>query len=212
MSSNVKLSCPRVRKRKEKVGWGSLLSQSQGYDAIYVIMDRLTKMAHFIPTSTTANTEESVQLHLQHVWKLHRVPKVHNTERGITFTTDYTQCFFKALHIDQHFSTAYQPQMQGQVENNNKWIETYICIFCNHQQNNWSELLHTAEFAYNNHHHPSIGMAPFKANNGCNMTITGSGPTHRHNIPLCLALLKKLHEQCQLWLNKAQEQQKWACD
>jgi hypothetical protein len=93
------------------------------------------------------------------------------------FTADYTQHFFKALHIDQCFSTAYHAQMQGQVENNNKWIETYICMFCNHQQNNWSDLLHMAEFAYNNHMHPSIGMSPFKANTGYDMTPTGSGPT-----------------------------------
>jgi hypothetical protein len=56
------------------------LPRSQGYDAIYVVMDRLTKMAHFIPTSTTANAEELIQLHLQHVWKLHGVPKIHNTD------------------------------------------------------------------------------------------------------------------------------------
>jgi hypothetical protein len=81
-------------------------------------------------------------------------------------------------------------------------------MFCNHQQNNWSELLHTAELAYNNHHHPSIGMSPFKVDNGYDMTLTGSGPTQGHDIPLCLALLKKLQECCQIWLNKAQEQQK----
>jgi transposase InsO family protein len=147
-------------------------------------MDRLTKMAHFIPTSTTTNAEELVQLHLQHMWKLHGIPKVHNTDRGTTFMADYTWQFFKALHINQHFSTAYHPQTQGQVENNNKWVETYICMFCNHQQNNWSELLHMAEFTYNNHLHPSIGMSPFKVNNGYDMTLTGSGPTHGQDIPL----------------------------
>jgi hypothetical protein len=77
-------------------------------------------------------------------------------------------------------------------------------MFCNHQKNNWSDLLHTAEFAYNNHMHPSIGMSPFKANTGYDMTLTGSGPTQGHNILLRLALLKKLHKQCQLWLAKAQ--------
>jgi hypothetical protein len=87
--------------------------------------------------------------------------------------------------------------------NNNKWIETYICMFCNHQQDNWSELLYTAEFAHNNNHHPLIGMSPFKANNSYDMTLTRFGPTRGHNIALHLTLLKKLQEQCQLWLNKA---------
>jgi len=67
---------------------GLLVSSS--YDTIYVIMDRLTKMAHFIPTHTMANTDDLVQLHLKHVWKHHRVPQVHNTDWGTLFTADYT--------------------------------------------------------------------------------------------------------------------------
>jgi hypothetical protein len=60
--------------------------------------------------------------------------------------------------------------------------------------------------------HPSIGMSPFKANTGYDMTPTGSGPTWGHDVPLQLAQLKKLHEWCQLWLNKAQGQYKKAFD
>ena len=183
------------------------LPTSQGYDAIYVVMDRLTKMTHFIPTTTRATAEDLVQLHLKHVWRLHGVPRVHNTDRGMTFTADYTKHFFKALNIDQRFSTAYHPQTQGQVENNNKWVETYVRMFCNHQQNNWADLLHLAEFAYNNHHHPSIGMSPFKANNGYDMDLTGDSPTRGRDIPLRLAHLKKLHERCKLWLDQAQKKQ-----
>jgi len=183
------------------------LPRSHGYDAIYVVMDRLTKMSHFIPTHTTATAEELVQLHLRHVWKHHGVPRVHNTDRGSLFTADYTRRFFKALNIDQRFSTAYHPQTQGQVENNNKWVETYIRMFCNHQQNDWANLLHTAEFAYNNHHHPSIGMSPFRANNGYDMTLTGEGPTQGRDIPLRLATLSRLHTRCKLWLEQAQKRQ-----
>ena len=80
----------------------------------------------------------------------------------------------------------YHPQTQGQVENNNKWVETYIHMFCNWQQNNWANLLHTAEFAYNNHHHPSIRMSPFKANFGYDMTLTPTGDTQGMDYPpLC---------------------------
>ena len=66
------------------------LPMSQGYDAIYVVMDRLTKMTHFIPTTTQAMAKDLMQLHLKHVWRLHGVPRVHNTDRGTTFTADYT--------------------------------------------------------------------------------------------------------------------------
>ena len=102
------------------------LPKSRGHDAIYVVMDRLTKMAHFIPTSTWATAEDLAQLHLNHVWKLHGVPKVHNMDRGPLFTAEYKKRFFKGLGINQRFSTPYHPQTQGQVENLNKWMETYI--------------------------------------------------------------------------------------
>jgi hypothetical protein len=81
-------------------------------------------------------------------------------------------------------------------------------MFCNHQQNNWHELLHMAEFTYNNHHHPSIGMSPFRANNGYDMTLTGEGPTRGRDIPLRLANLHCLQAQCQLWIAQAQERQR----
>jgi hypothetical protein len=183
------------------------LPRSRGFNAIYVVMDRLTKMAHLIPTMDCTNAEDLAQLHLTNVWRLHGVPRVHNTDKGSLFTAEYTRCFFKGLGIDQRFSTPYHPQTQGQVENNNKWIRTYLRIFCNHQQNDWADLLHTVEFAYNNHHHPSIGMSPFRANYGYNMTLTGEGPTRGRDIPLRLAQLTCLHARCKLWLTQAHKKQ-----
>ena len=50
------------------------LPMSQGYDAIYVVMDRLTKMSHFIPTTTCTSADNLVQLHLRHMWKHHGTP------------------------------------------------------------------------------------------------------------------------------------------
>ena len=182
------------------------LPASHGYDAIYVVMDHLMKVSHFIPTTTHTSADGLVQPH-QHIWKHHRTPRVHNTDRGSTFMADYTQRFFKALSINQRFSTTYHLQTQGQVENNNKWVETYIRMFCNHEQRNWADLLHTAKFTYNNHHHPSIGMSPFKANMGYDMNLMGTGPSQGHDTPLRLALLCRLHKKCKLWLDKAQKQQ-----
>jgi transposase InsO family protein len=160
------------------------LPRSQGYDAIYVVSDCLTKMAHFIPTTTRATAEELVELHLKHVWRAHGVPQIHNTDCGPLFTVDYTRRFFKALGIDQRHSTAYHPQTQGQVESNNKWLETYLHTFCNHCQNDWADLLHTAEFVYNNHFHPSIGVSPFAANYGYDMSLTGAPQPQGADTPL----------------------------
>ena len=85
-------------------------------------------------------------------------------------------------------------------------------MFCNHQQNDWVDLLHLAEFAYNNHHHPSIGMSPFKANYGYDMLLTPEGEPRGKDTPLRLALLKKLHQRCNMWLTQSQERQKKSYD
>jgi hypothetical protein len=79
---------------------------------------------------------------------------------------------YKGLGIEPCFSTTYHLQMQGQVENNNKWMETYLCMFCSHHQDDWSDLLPMVEFAYNNHHHPLIDMKPFFANFSYHPTLT----------------------------------------
>jgi len=148
------------------------LPSSRGYDAIYVIVDRLTKMAHFIPCKTTCTSEQLAELHIRHVWPLHGLLLQHNTDRGTQFTAPYMRNLYKNLGIEQRLSTAYHPESQGQVKSNNKWLETYLRIFMTYRQDDWADFLHTAEFAYNNHFHPSIGMTPFYANYGYNPVYT----------------------------------------
>jgi transposase InsO family protein len=115
------------------------LPKSKGYDSIDVVVDRFTKMAHFMPTTEAKNTKEDlINLHLKHVWKLHRLPLIYSTDQHGTFMSKYTRKMLKALGIEQRFSTAYHPQTQGQVENLNGWLETYLQMFCDHQkQNGW---------------------------------------------------------------------------
>jgi transposase InsO family protein len=90
------------------------------------------KMAHFIPTTIDITTPDLMKLHIQHIWKFHRVPLIHGTDQGSTFTTAFTKNLYKGLGIKPQFSTTYHPQTQGQVENNNKWMETYLWMFCSH--------------------------------------------------------------------------------
>jgi hypothetical protein len=129
-------------------------------------------MAHFIPTTMDISTPDLMKLHIRHIWKLHRIPLVHSTDRGSTFTANFMKGIYKDLGIEPRFLTAYHPQTQGQVENNNKWMETYLRMFCSHRQDDWADLLLMAEFAYNNHHHPSIDTTPFFANYGYHPTLT----------------------------------------
>jgi hypothetical protein len=90
---------------------------------------------------------------------------------------------YKGLGIELQFSTVYHPQTQGQVENNNKWMETYLCMFCLHQQDNWSDWLPLVEFVYNNHHHPSINTKPFFINFGYHPMLTNVPTTGQNDDP-----------------------------
>jgi len=72
---------------------------------------------------------------------------------------------YKKLDITSALLSAYHPQMDGQMERVNQDLETYIRMFCTHQQDDWAKWLHMAEFAYNNKEHSTIKTSPFKANN-----------------------------------------------
>jgi len=76
------------------------LPKADGFNAIYVVSDCLTKMAHFIPTTTDISTPDLMRLHIRHVWKLHGVPLVHGTNRGSTFTAAFTKSLYKGLGIE----------------------------------------------------------------------------------------------------------------
>src|SRR5437588_7989111 len=91
------------------------LPESEGYDAIWVVVDRLTKMAHFLPCRTDLKTRQFVRLFMDNVIKLHRLPKDIVSDRGSIFTSDLWKETTQHLGINRRMSTAYHPQMDGQT-------------------------------------------------------------------------------------------------
>jgi hypothetical protein len=111
----------------------------------------------------------------------------------------------RALGIDQRLSTAYHPESQGQVESNNKWLEMYLRIFSTYRQDDWADYLHTTEFAYNNHFHPSIQTTPFYANYGYHPVYTDRASLEQVlDMPLRIQHIYEVQARCQLALEKAQ--------
>jgi hypothetical protein len=184
------------------------LPKSKGFDSIYVVVNRFTKMAHFIPTTEKASEDDLIDLHMRNVWKLHGMPLIHSTNQHGNFTLKYIRKMFKALGIEQRFSTAYHPQTQGQVENLNGWLETYLQMFCDHQKRNWASLLHSAEFAWNNHYHSSLRMTPFYANSGMHPTTTDVPSIRQTDMVGQITRIHKSRELVKALLERAQEQQK----
>jgi len=71
-----------------------------------------------------------------------------------------------------HFTSGYYPEGDGQTKYTNQTLEQYLHVYCNYQQDNWSELLSLAEFAYNNAPSTTTGFSPFFANKGYHLNIT----------------------------------------
>ena len=144
------------------------LPDSNGYNSILVIVDRLTKQATFIPTTTGLDAKELARLFLTHIFSKHGLPQDIVTDRGSEFASDFWRELTKALDIKLNFSTAFHPETDGQTERVNQALEQYLRLYVDYQQHEWAELLPIAEFTYNNTPHSSTTVSPFFANKGYN--------------------------------------------
>ena len=142
------------------------LPVAQGYDSILVVCNRMTKMAHFVPTTEKTSAEEVARLFWDNIWKLHELPGSIITDKEVQFTVGMMKELNCILGIDTKLSTAYYPETDEQTERMNQDLEQYLRMFIDHQQEQWPDWLATAEFAYNNKVQTSTKVLPFKANNG----------------------------------------------
>lgn len=138
------------------------LPKSNGYDSILVVVDRFSKMGHFLPCNKSMTAEQLADLFLAGVWKLHGMPKITTSDRGSAFTSKFLRALYNRLHIEPQFSTTYHLETDRQTERVNQWLEGYLQSFGNTHQNNWAQWLPLSEFVYNNHVNHSTGKAPFK--------------------------------------------------
>ena len=142
------------------------LPLAQGYDAILVVYDCLTKMAHFILTIEKTSAEGLARLFRDHVWKLHGLPKSIISDRGAQFAANLMKELNQILGIETKLSMAFHPQIDGQTERTNQELEQYLRMFIDHWQEQWPEWLGTAEFTYNNKVNASTKVSPFRVNSG----------------------------------------------
>lgn len=135
----------------------------RGKDAVWVVVDRLTKTAHFIPFKTTCSRSELARLYMEYVVRLHGAPLSIVSDRDTRFNAKFWQSFQEAMGTDLSFSTAFHPQTDGQSERLVQILEDMLRACVLDFGESWCEYLHLAEFAYNNSYQSSIGMAPFEA-------------------------------------------------
>ncbi|GJZ38152.1 putative reverse transcriptase domain-containing protein [Tanacetum coccineum] len=140
-----------------------LPKSSQGYDTIWVIVDRLTKSAIFTPMRETDSMEKLARMYLKEVVTRHGIPVSIICDRDPRFASNFWRSLQKALGTNLDMSTAYHPQTDGQSERTIQTLEDMLRACVIDFGNGWVRHLPLVEFSYNNSYHVSIKDAPFEA-------------------------------------------------
>ena len=183
-------------------------------DAILVVCDRLSKMAHFVVTTEATLAEGLARLFRDNIWKLHGLPESVVLDRGPQFAAELMKELNRMLGIETRLSTAFHPQTDGQTERMNQELEQYLRFFVDHRQKDWPEWLASAEFTVNNKVHTATKVLPFMANYGRELRM-GDDIRKRGKVEKAIEFverMKKVHEEAGVALKKAQEDMKRQAD
>jgi len=142
---------------------GGLPRTQKGHDSIWVIVDRLTKSAHFLPVKSTYKASQYAEMFISEIVKLHGVPVNIVSDRDPIFTSHFWKAFQKALGTRLKMSTSHHPQTDGQTERTIQTLEDMLRACILEDGRSWNSHLPLIEFSYNNSYHSSIGMAPYEA-------------------------------------------------
>jgi len=190
------------------------LPLAQGYNSILVVVDQLTKMVYFIPTTEKTSAEGLARLFRDNVWKIHGLLESIISDRGLQFAAGLMKELNEMLGIKSKLLTAFHPQTDRQTERVNQELEQYLRMFIDHRQEQWPEWLGTAEFVYNNKVYSSTKTSPFKANYGQNprMGFEGRKKGKYMGAEKFVEKMKEIQEEAKAVLGKAQEDMKKYAD
>ena len=135
----------------------------QRHDEIWVVVDRLTKSAHFLPIRQKISPHKLAELFMNHIVSLHGVPVSIISDRDPRFTSRFWKRLMKELGVKLNLSTAFHPQTNGQSERTIQTLEDMLRSCVLQFKGHWNEYLPLAEFTYNNSYHSSIEMSPYEA-------------------------------------------------
>jgi hypothetical protein len=141
------------------------LPLNDGCTQLWVIVDHITKMAHFLLLKKNEKRAENLALVFSHeIWRLHGIPTDIVSDRDSQFTSKFWKAFLTAIGMKPRMSTQFYPETDGQTERVNQTMEAFLREFVNLEMSDWVELVPMAEVAYNNSRTTATRHSPFYAN------------------------------------------------
>lgn len=153
------------------------LPNSQGYTALYVVIDHnLSKGIILIPCTKEETATTTAKLYHDNVYRRYALPRTMISDRGPQFASHVFQELCERLGIKSCLSTAYHPQTDRQTERMNREIEAYLCIYCSSHPESWTDHLADIEFSHNQRVNTNSGKTPFEIIMGYNPTAIPTFP------------------------------------
>ncbi|KAK4701806.1 putative transposase, partial [Phenoliferia sp. Uapishka_3] len=182
---------------------------SRGFDSIFVVVDRFTKMAYLMPFSEKGSKAPDIaRLFFAKIVGSHGLPDDIVSDRGSVFTSEFWQALQDLCRIKSNLSTAFHPQSDGQTERVNQTIEQIIRFYTNYLQDDWDDLLPIAQFAYNDAAHSSTHTSPFVATYGYSPRLDVSVPAEAKRFSnraaeTLVSRMKRIHELVKVEIGRA---------
>ena len=137
-------------------------------DSIMVVVDRFSKMAHFIPCHTTYDDVQIADLYFKEVVCLHGIPRTMVSDCDTKFLSHFWLTLWRKMGTRLNFSSSSHPQTDRQTEVTNRTVGTLLHALITKKPTQWEELLPHANFAYYRVPHKTTGLSPFAIVYGCN--------------------------------------------
>ena len=145
-----------------------LLKTKAHHDNIFVVVDRFSKITHFISCSKIDDTTNIANLFFREVVRLHDIPRTIVSHRDVTFLSRLWKVLWEKLRTMLLFSTSCHPQTNGQTEVVNRTLGSFLRTLISKNLKSWEDILPFVEFTYNRVIHSTTNCSPFEVVYGFN--------------------------------------------